>query len=76
LSWPLVFETPQPSHGRRPAFEHFRNNLAQALRQSVSGKELIERGSSLDIDIAAELNVSGNVPRLTGRAFAQAFVEA
>ena len=46
------------------AFEHFREGLLQAFRESVSGKELIARGFGLDIDIAAELNVSENVPRL------------
>jgi 2-phosphosulfolactate phosphatase len=51
------------------AFHHFREDLSQALRGSGSGKELIERGFGLDIDLAAELNVSTNVPRLVNRAF-------
>jgi 2-phosphosulfolactate phosphatase len=51
------------------AFDHFREGLSQALRESGSGKELIERGFGLDIDVAAELNVSTNVPRLVNRAF-------
>ncbi len=51
------------------AFDHFRERLSQALRQSVSGKELIERGFGMDVEIAAELNVSENVPRLFDRAF-------
>ena len=51
------------------AFDHFREGLSQALRESGSGKELIERGFGLDIDVAAELNVSTNVPRLVNRVF-------
>jgi 2-phosphosulfolactate phosphatase len=51
------------------AFGHFREDLPQLLRESGSGKELIERGFGLDIEIAAELNVSTNVPRLVNRAF-------
>lgn len=51
------------------AFAHFRERLPQALRQSGSGKELIARGCGTDVDLAAELNVSENVPRLVERAF-------
>lgn len=54
------------------AFHHFREDLSRALRDSGSGKELIERGFSLDVDLAAELNVSTNVPRLLNRAFVSA----
>jgi 2-phosphosulfolactate phosphatase len=53
-------------------FGYFRENLAQTLRDSPSGKELIERGSGPDVDLAAELNVSANVPRLVNRAFVSA----
>jgi hypothetical protein len=51
------------------AFSYFREDLSRALRGSGSGKELIERGFGLDVDLAAELNVSTNVPRLVTRAF-------
>jgi len=51
------------------AFDHCREGLSQALRESVSGKELMARGFGLDIDIAAELNVSENVPRFVNGAF-------
>jgi 2-phosphosulfolactate phosphatase len=51
------------------AFDHFRGCLSQALRASGSGRELIERGYRMDVEIAAELNVSENVPRLVDRAF-------
>jgi 2-phosphosulfolactate phosphatase len=51
------------------AFHRFREDFLGALRASSSGKELIERGSGLDVDLAAELDVSVNVPRLVNRAF-------
>jgi 2-phosphosulfolactate phosphatase len=54
------------------AFRYSREDLSQALRGSGSGKELIERGFSLDVDLAAELNVSTNVPRLVTRSFVSA----
>jgi phosphosulfolactate phosphohydrolase-like enzyme len=38
-------------------------------RESVSGQELMERGFEFDVDIAAQLNVSENVPRLFNKAF-------
>jgi len=43
------------------AFSHFREGLLQALRESVSGKELIERGFGLDLDLAAELSLPGQI---------------
>jgi 2-phosphosulfolactate phosphatase len=54
------------------AFRHFREDLGETLRASSSGKELIERGFRLDVELAAELNVSTNVPRLVTRAFVSA----
>jgi len=54
------------------AFSYFREDILQALRRSGSGKELIERGFGMDVDLAAELNVSTNVPRLVNRAFVSA----
>jgi 2-phosphosulfolactate phosphatase len=50
-------------------FERFRSDLAGALRKSSSGKELIERGFVRDVDLAAESDVSANVPVLVGRGF-------
>jgi 2-phosphosulfolactate phosphatase len=41
----------------------------QALRYTGSGKELVERGYAADVDIAAEIDASRNVPRMTHRAF-------
>jgi 2-phosphosulfolactate phosphatase len=51
------------------ALDHFREGLLHSLRESGSGKELIERGFGLDVDLAAQLNTSTNVPRLVDRAF-------
>ncbi len=53
-------------------FEHFRADLISTLRKSSSGKELMERGFACDVDLAAELDVSANVPRLVGRSFVSA----
>jgi 2-phosphosulfolactate phosphatase len=50
-------------------FERFRGVLSGVLRNCGSGRELIERGLGADVELAAELNVSPNVPRLAGRAF-------
>jgi 2-phosphosulfolactate phosphatase len=54
------------------AFSYFREDISQALRGAGSGKELIERGFGVDVDLAVELNVSTNVPRLVNRAFVSA----
>jgi 2-phosphosulfolactate phosphatase len=50
------------------AFERFRDHLPQALRQCGSGRELIERGCELDVDLAAALDCSATVPRLVDGA--------
>lgn len=54
-------------------FDYFRTTLPETLRQCGSGKELIERGFAADVDTAAELNVSSNVPRLKDRAYEGVF---
>jgi len=51
------------------AFEQFRGELSHAIRASGSGQELMERGSGEDIELAAELDVRANVPRLVNRMF-------
>jgi 2-phosphosulfolactate phosphatase len=43
-------------------FERFRNRLYEAIRESVSGRELAERGFERDIELAAEYGVSAAVP--------------
>ncbi len=50
-------------------FDRFRADLGGALRESGSGKELIERGFSPDVDLAAEQDVSRAAPVLADRAF-------
>ena len=57
------------------AFLRFRDDLPGSLRRSGSGKELIQRGFGTDVDLAAELNVSLNVPRLTNHAFVGEMIE-
>ncbi len=51
------------------AFLHFRADLRAALRGCGSGKELIQRGFGADVDLAAQYDVSDNVPILSERAF-------
>jgi len=46
------------------SFEQLRHRLPDLLRQTSSGKELIENGFSLDVDLASQLDISRNVPRL------------
>lgn len=51
------------------AFERVRSDLAAALNRCSSGKELIARGFSADVELAAQLDVSPCVPRLVDGAF-------
>jgi 2-phosphosulfolactate phosphatase len=51
------------------AFEAARGELAGMMRQCGSGKELIGRGYPEDVEMAADVDVSGNVPRLVDGAF-------
>jgi 2-phosphosulfolactate phosphatase len=51
------------------AFQEVRPRIGEYLRQCSSGKELIERGFSEDVDLASELNVSDSVPTLIDDAF-------
>ncbi len=51
------------------AFDHVGDCLGETLRRCSSGKELIERGFSEDVDLAADFNVSNCVARLVNRAF-------
>lgn len=50
-------------------FARFRQNLGGALFRCGSGKELVERGFGLDVELAAEYAVSPVVPMLTGEQF-------
>jgi len=50
-------------------FERFADDLPAALNDSVSGRELIERGFAKDVELAAQHNVSRCVPVLKLGAF-------
>src|SRR5262245_6946890 len=50
-------------------FERYRESLVETLDRCGSGRELAGRGHVQDEHIAAELNVSGCVPRFDGVAF-------
>ena len=47
------------------SFHSIRDDLSSSLRDCISGQELIERGFSVDVDWAAELNATDCVPRLS-----------
>ena len=50
-------------------FKNCENKLLEVISESLSGKELIERGFENDIVLASELNVSNSVPVLKDRAY-------
>jgi 2-phosphosulfolactate phosphatase len=50
-------------------FARFRHDLRGALSGCGSGKELIERGFELDVELAAEYGVSRAAPVLSGERF-------
>ncbi len=51
------------------AFRELQTDLPKALRDCMSGRELIERGYPEDVDIAAEVDSSSAVPVYDGEAF-------
>jgi len=51
------------------AYRELEAELAEALRQSLSGRELIERGCAEDVELAAQAGVSTTVPVYDGEAF-------
>lgn len=53
----------------RDAYRSARSNLADLIRDSVSGRELIDRGFAVDVDLALEVGVSGTAPRLYDDAY-------
>lgn len=53
----------------RQAFLGCRNRLAELVRGSVSGRELIGRGYPADVDAAIECNVSSAAPLLLNGAY-------
>lgn len=50
-------------------FQKWRDSLGDALKQCSSGKELIARGFTKDVEIAAALNVSNCVPVFENGAY-------
>ena len=50
-------------------FEAAGRKLPDRVRDSISGRELIERGYPEDVDLAAALNVSNLAPRLVDKAY-------
>ena len=50
-------------------FARFRQNLGAALFRCGSGKELVERGFALDVELAAEYAVSRVAPMLKSEQF-------
>jgi len=53
-------------------FERHRHDLASAIRQCSSGRELEERGQTNDLALAADLDASACVPCFDGVAFVSA----
>lgn len=51
------------------AFLRFNNDLVACLKRCSSGKELIERGSERNVELSAELDVSGCAPVLVEGAY-------
>lgn len=54
------------------AFRAARPSLGEVLRQCSSGKELIERDFSQDVNLASQLNASNSAPILVDSAFIRA----
>lgn len=54
------------------AFLASRDSLCETLLNSISGKELVERGFERDVALAAELNVSQFIPLLTKDGYVSA----
>lgn len=53
----------------RDAFRAAEPSLAQTIRDSISGRELIDRGFPQDVELAVQLDVSAAAPRLHGECY-------
>lgn len=65
----------QPSpdaEAARAAWRVLRSRIRDVIRESQSGRELIEAGYAGDVTIASETDVSGTVPWLQGDAYVDA----
>lgn len=54
------------------AYEGVKDVLGSAMQECVSGTELVERGFTVDVELAAQVNVSTVVPVLRGESFVRA----
>jgi 2-phosphosulfolactate phosphatase len=54
-------------------YDSVKDNLVSELKNCTSGKELIDRGYEIDIEIASEMNVSKSVPVLIEKRFIAGF---
>ena len=61
------------AHLAAAAFEATASSISHALRRCVSGRELIERGFPDDVELAAQVDSSGSVPRWDTRDPAREF---
>lgn len=50
-------------------FRHWQDDLVTALKKCSSGKELVAKGFTTDIELAAAFNISNCVPLLTDNAY-------
>jgi 2-phosphosulfolactate phosphatase len=57
------------SNAALSAFFNVKDELSNVINACASGKELIERGFSVDVDMACEYNASSNVPLLKEGAY-------
>jgi 2-phosphosulfolactate phosphatase len=57
------------AHIARDAFRSAGNDLARLIRESVSGRELIDRGFASDVDIALDVEASRCTPTLIDGAY-------
>ncbi|HXC56586.1 MAG TPA: 2-phosphosulfolactate phosphatase [Rhizomicrobium sp.] len=53
----------------RDAFRAAKPALAETIRDSVSGRELIDAGFAADVELAADLDISTAAPRLHGGVY-------
>jgi len=69
--------TPSPeAEAAIATFARFRHGLREALFRCGSGKELVDRGFALDLELAAEYAVSRVTPVLTGERFIDGSADA
>ena len=50
-------------------YESAKNNLVDEIKNCISGRELIEKGFTEDVELACEINVSNCVPLLKDNSY-------